>query len=148
MQQICGLLHRTSSTNSMRSFILLSILARVRIMRSARSFTPNMMMGYCRIGPVKLFFCNPPYGRSICDWVKKCYEESRKPGTIVVALIPARTDTRYFHEFIYRKAKEIRFIRGRLKFGGAKNNAPFPSMVVVFWFMRLKGRKKWKSTDK
>lgn len=68
----------------------------------------------------------------VCDWVKKCYEESRKPGTIVVALIPARTDTCYFHEFIYRKAKEIRFIRGRLKFGGAKNSAPFPSMVVVF----------------
>lgn len=77
-------------------------------------------------------FCNPPYGRSICDWVKKCYEESRKSGTVVVALIPARTDTRYFHEFIYRKAKEIRFIRGRLKFGGAKNSAPFPSMVVIF----------------
>ena len=80
----------------------------------------------------EIVFCNPPYGRSICDWVKKRYEESRKPGTIVVALIPARTDTCYFHEFIYRKAKEIRFIRGRLKFGGAKNSAPFPSMVVVF----------------
>ena len=46
-------------------------------------------------------------------------------------LIPARTDTRAFHEYIYHKA-EIRFIRGRLKFGSAKNSAPFPSMVVVF----------------
>ena len=77
-------------------------------------------------------FCNPPYGRAIKDWVKKCYEESKKPGTTVVMLIPARTDTSYFHDYIYKKAKEIRFIRGRLKFGNSKNSAPFPSMVVVF----------------
>ena len=77
-------------------------------------------------------FCNPPYGRAIKDWVKKCYEESKKPNTTVVMLIPARTDTSYFHDYIYNKAKEIRFIRGRLKFGNAKNSAPFPSMVVVF----------------
>jgi len=77
-------------------------------------------------------FCNPPYGRSIKDWVRKCYEESKKPNTIVVMLIPARTDTTYFHDYIYHKAKEIRFVRGRLKFGNCKNHAPFPSMVVVF----------------
>ena len=77
-------------------------------------------------------FCNPPYGRAIKDWVRKCYEESRKPNTTVVMLIPARTDTTYFHEYIYKKAKEIRFVRGRLKFGNSKNGAPFPSMVVVF----------------
>lgn len=77
-------------------------------------------------------FCNPPYGRSIKDWVRKCYEESKKPNTIVVMLIPARTDTVYFHDYIYGLAKEIRFLRGRLKFGGSKNSAPFPSMVVVF----------------
>lgn len=77
-------------------------------------------------------FCNPPYGRAIYNWVRKCSEEARKKNTTVVALIPARTDTRYFHEFIYHKAKEIRFIRGRLKFGGSKNAAPFPSMVVIF----------------
>ena len=77
-------------------------------------------------------FCNPPYGRGIKDWVKKCYEESKKPNTTVVMLIPARTDTSYFHDYIYHKAKEIRFIRGRLKFGNAKNSAPFPSMVVIF----------------
>lgn len=76
-------------------------------------------------------FCNPPYGRKIKDWVRKCYEESKKPNTVVVMLIPARTDTAYFHEYIYKKA-EVRFIRGRLKFGNAKNSAPFPSMVVVF----------------
>ena len=77
-------------------------------------------------------FCNPPYGREIAAWVKKCYEESRKPGTTCVMLIPARTDTRYFHEYIYHKAKEIRFIRGRLHFNESPQGAPFPSMVVVF----------------
>ncbi len=80
----------------------------------------------------EIVFCNPPYGRAIKDWVKKCYEESRKENTTVVMLIPARTDTKHFHEYIYHKAKEIRFIKGRLKFGNSKNSAPFPSMVVVF----------------
>lgn len=77
-------------------------------------------------------FCNPPYGRKIYSLVKKCSEESKKENTTVVMLIPSRTDTRYFHDFIYHKAKDIRFVKGRLKFGGAKNSAPFPSMVVVF----------------
>lgn len=76
-------------------------------------------------------FCNPPYGRKIKDWVRKTYEESLKPNTTVVMLIPARTDTSYFHDYIYGKA-EIRFIRGRLKFGNAKNSAPFPSMIVIY----------------
>lgn len=77
-------------------------------------------------------FCNPPYGRKIKDWVEKCYQESKKQDTTVVMLIPARTDTTYFHDYIYHKAKEIRFVKGRLKFGEAKDNAPFPSMVVIF----------------
>ena len=77
-------------------------------------------------------FCNPPYGRtSTGEWIRKCYEEAKKPGTVVVALIPARTDTRFFHDYIYHKA-EIRVIKGRLKFGGCKDAAPFPSMVVIF----------------
>lgn len=76
-------------------------------------------------------FCNPPYGRVIGDWVRKCYEESQKSDTVVVMLIPARTDTAYFHDYIYHKAKEIRFIRGRLHFNEA-GPAPFPSMIVVF----------------
>lgn len=79
----------------------------------------------------EVVFCNPPYGRQIKNWVKKAYEESQKDNTTVVMLIPARTDTIYFHEYIYHKA-EIRFIKGRLKFGDAKNAAPFPSMVVIF----------------
>lgn len=62
-------------------------------------------------------FCNPPYGRQIGDWVQKGYEESQKPGTLVVMLIPSRTDTSYFHDYIlHGKADEIRFLRGRLKF--------------------------------
>lgn len=79
-------------------------------------------------------FCNPPYGRNICKWVKKAYEEAQK-GVTVVMLIPARTDTSYFHDYIYNQA-EIRFVRGRLKFtdedGNAKASAPFPSMVVIW----------------
>lgn len=67
-------------------------------------------------------FCNPPYGRVLKDWVQKCYEESLKPNTIVVMLIPARPDTKYFHEYIYHKA-EIRFIKGRLKFVEAGGGA-------------------------
>lgn len=76
-------------------------------------------------------FCNPPYGREIGKWVKKCYEESLR-CEVVVMLIPARTDTSYFHDFIYHKAKEIRFLRGRLHFNESKQGAPFPSMIVIF----------------
>lgn len=76
-------------------------------------------------------FCNPPYGREIADWVRKCSEEAKKPDTLVVMLIPARTDTAYFHDYIYNRAREIRFVRGRLHFNEA-GPAPFPSMVVIF----------------
>lgn len=78
-------------------------------------------------------FMNPPYGREIGNWIKKAYNETRVPGSLVVALIPARTDTKYFHEYIYKKpGVSVRFLRGRLRFGTAKNTAPFPSMVVIF----------------
>lgn len=77
-------------------------------------------------------FCNPPYGRKETgEWVKKCFDESSRCKNIVM-LIPARTDTKWFHKYIYHKAKEVRFVKGRLKFGGCKDAAPFPSMVVVF----------------
>ena len=75
-------------------------------------------------------WCNPPYGKQIGSWVRRGFFASQS-GNTVVMLLPARTDTRWFHEYIHGKA-EIRFIRGRLKFGGSKNSAPFPSMVVVF----------------
>ena len=93
--------------------------------KCARYFTPEMdglkqeWTGVC--------WCNPPYGRKIGQWVKKAAESN----ATVVMLIHARTDTAWFHDYIYGKA-EIRFVRGRLKFGGSKINAPFPSMVVVF----------------
>ena len=73
---------------------------------------------------------NPPYSK-IGAWVEKCYREGTKDNTIVVALIPSRTDTKYFHKFILHRC-EIRFIRGRLKFNNAQNPAPFPSMIVIF----------------
>ena len=75
-------------------------------------------------------FCNPPYSQ-ISAWVEKAYREGSKDNTVVVLLIPSRTDTKYFHDFIYQRA-EIRFVRGRLKFGEAIHNAPFPSMIVIF----------------
>ncbi len=75
-------------------------------------------------------FCNPPYGRDVRDWVEKCYRASLV-GATVVLLIHARTDTRYFHDWIYGKA-ELRFVRGRLKFGDGKQSAPFPSLVAIY----------------
>jgi site-specific DNA-methyltransferase (adenine-specific) len=75
-------------------------------------------------------FCNPPYGRVIGRWARKAYR-SRDKAEVIVMLLPARTDTKWFHDFIYGKA-EIRFLRGRLRFGNAKALAPFPSMIVIF----------------
>lgn len=75
-------------------------------------------------------FVNPPFGKEMPLWIEKGFKESRKPKTLVVFLIPARTDTRYFHKYIYKKA-EIRFIKGRLKFGKSNNSAPFPSMICI-----------------
>lgn len=72
---------------------------------------------------------NPPYGRDIGKWMKKAKESARN-GTVVVCLVPARTDTKWWHD--YAMAGRIVFIRGRLKFGGSKNSAPFPSAVVIF----------------
>ena len=72
---------------------------------------------------------NPPYGRTIGKWMKKAYESSLS-GATVVCLVPARTDTNWWHD--YAMKGDIEFIKGRLKFGGSKNSAPFPSAVVVF----------------
>jgi site-specific DNA-methyltransferase (adenine-specific) len=75
-------------------------------------------------------FVNPPYGRKITTWLRKAYEESRK-GKTIVCLLPSRTDTRWWHDYVMR-ANQIRFLKGRLKFGNSKNSAPFPSVVAVF----------------
>ena len=74
-------------------------------------------------------FCNPPYSK-ISQWVEKAYRETRTDNTVVVMLIPSRTDTRYFHDYIYQRS-EIRFIKGRVRFSD-KGSAPFPSMIVIF----------------
>lgn len=88
----------------------------------------------------EIVFCNPPYSdRQQTEWVRKCYEHSLNGG-IAVMLIPARTDTKRFHDYIYGKA-EIRFLRGRLHFGGSKNSAPFPSMIVIFDGRKSRGRR-------
>ena len=98
-----------------------------------RCFTPEDD-GLIQNWDVGAVYCNPPYGKEIGLWVKKAYEEAQK-GVTIVMLIPARTDTKYFHEYIYHKA-EIRFVKGRLKFtdenGVSKGTAPFPSMVVIY----------------
>ena len=75
-------------------------------------------------------WCNPPYGRDIGKWVRRALFAS-VGGATVVMLLPARTDTKWFHDYIYNRA-EIRFVKGRLKFGNSKNSAPFPSMIVIF----------------
>jgi hypothetical protein len=75
----------------------------------------------------KRVFCNPPYGPKIGEWLNRGPE-----ADVAVFLIPARTDTRWFHEKVLPKATEVRFLKGRLKFGDAKHAAPFPSMVVVY----------------
>jgi len=73
---------------------------------------------------------NPPYGREIGKWLQKDYEEAQK-GAVVVCLLPSRTDTRWWHDWVMR-AKEVRLVKGRLTFVGCASAAPFPSAVVVF----------------
>ena len=76
-------------------------------------------------------FCNPPYGRHMKEWAKKCYVASCR-GALVVLLAHARTDTIWFQDWVYNKASEIRFVRGRLKFGAGTQSAPFPSLIAVY----------------
>lgn len=78
---------------------------------------------------IEVVWMNPPYGRTIGDWMRKAYSASQY-GAKVVCLVPARTDTAWWHDYAMKGT--IRFIRGRLRFGDAKANAPFPSALVVF----------------
>lgn len=73
---------------------------------------------------------NPPYGRGIGEWMRKAYESARTNGATVVCLVPARTDTKWWHD--YAAKGEVFFVPGRLKFGDAKHSAPFPCAVVTF----------------
>jgi phage N-6-adenine-methyltransferase len=75
-------------------------------------------------------YMNPPYGREIGGWMKKAYESSLE-GATLVCLLPSRTDTAWWHDYV-TKAAEIRFLRGRLKFNDSKGSAPFPSVIVIF----------------
>ncbi|MBQ1449598.1 MAG: adenine methyltransferase [Eggerthellaceae bacterium] len=75
-------------------------------------------------------WCNPPYGREISKWMRKAAESNW--GGVTVCLVPARTDTAWWHDWIVGHASEVRFIRGRLKFGGAESGAPFPSAIVIY----------------
>ena len=79
----------------------------------------------------EIVFMNPPYDRNLHTWIRKAYLESLN-NAIVVCLIPARTETQYWHDFIFPYALKILFIKGRLRFGGSKHNAPFPSAIIVF----------------
>ena len=80
----------------------------------------------------EVVFCNPPYGRKVGKWVQKCFEEVYAGGCkCAVLLLFANTDTKWFHDWVYHKA-EVRFIKGRLKFGSMNYDAPKPSMVVIF----------------
>lgn len=74
-------------------------------------------------------FMNPPYGRQISNWVRKAYESAQQ-GATVVCLVPARTDTKWWHRYCVQG--EIRFLAGRVRFGDGKNSAPFPSAIIVF----------------
>lgn len=98
--------------------------------KCARYFTKEID-GLSQSWRGEIVFCNPPYGRDLSKWVAKAYTETLSgEATLVVMLIPARTDTSYFHDYIYKK-HEVRFIRGRLHFNESKCAAQFPSMVVV-----------------
>lgn len=75
-------------------------------------------------------WCNPPYGNRISDWVQKAFREAHN-GVKTVMLLPSKTDVLWFHNWVLGKA-EIRFLKGRLRFGGSKHGAPFASMLVIF----------------
>ncbi len=76
-------------------------------------------------------WCNPPYGREIVNWVKKASEEIEKDYcNKIVMLVPSRTDTNWWHQYVINE--KVRFIKGRLKFGGHSNSAPFPSAVIIY----------------
>jgi phage N-6-adenine-methyltransferase len=92
-------------------------------------FYPPETDGLAQDWSADVCWMNPPYGRAIGMWMRKAWEESRR-GATVVCLVPSRTDTRWWHDYAARG--EVRFLRGRVKFVGAKHGAPFPSAIVIF----------------
>ena len=130
VRRITGRHHKTFLMRLIKSFISTLIRVLMNLTTSVIGILPKSKTALNFRGGGYRVFCNPPYGREIGKWVKKAYEEGQKENTLVCLLIPARTDTKYFHNYIYNKA-EIRFIKGRLHFGG-KDRAPFPSMLVIY----------------
>ena len=98
--------------------------------KCAKYFTPEDD-GLAQDWTGERVFMNPPYGREIGKWMEKAAQHAAEGG-LVVCLVPSRTDTKWWHEHV-TKASVIRFIQGRLKFQGAKNSAPFPSAVIVYY---------------
>lgn len=114
------------SKNTIKNIISRLMFARRKRTQSAKKFYSPQQNGLNQKWEGARW-CNPPYGRKIGEWIKKAAESE----ATVVMLLPARTDTKWFHDYCLKFGK-IEFLKGRLKFGDAKENAPFPSMVVVF----------------
>ncbi len=86
----------------------------------------------------EIVFCNPPYGKCMRQWPRKCHDAALNSATVVL-LAHARTDTRWLHDRVYRRAAEIRFVRGRLKFWASNQSAPFPSLIAIFKSPKMVG---------
>lgn len=93
--------------------------------------------------PGESCWMNPPYGREIEQWVKKAHDEALK-GVTTVALLPARTDTHWFHTYVYTGKCRVTFLKGRIKFVDAEASAPFPSMIVIFEQQKKIKKSIWK----
>lgn len=127
---------KTCLTNFMMNFISHWMPPQVNTITNYLAITQKAKTVWLRIGGERVF-CNPPYGSKETGlWTEKCWKEAQKPNTLVVLLIPARTDRKSFHDFIYNKPNvTIRFLRGRLQFedkGQKIGTAPFPSMICIF----------------
>ena len=115
-----------------RYHFTLDVCATARNAKCARYFTPEVN-GLRQSWQGQRCWMNPPYGREILRWMEKASSEVSMGNCFVAALVPARTDTRWFHRYIYNKySVTITFLKGRLKFKGAVHPAPFPSMLVIF----------------
>jgi hypothetical protein len=105
---------------------------------NAAGISPPKKMDFQGTGGGETVFCNPPYARRTKDnpgqedWIRKCCLESQKNSSTTVLLIPARTDNKAQHTYVFPCARYLCFIKGRLKFGDGRNYAPFPSELVVF----------------
>jgi len=108
----------------------LDVCATTKNTKCPKFFTPEVD-GLAQDWSGETWWCNPPYGREIGRWMEKCYLETKGGDSIGMALIPVRTDTKWWHDWVMR-AYSIGFIRGRLKFVGGSSSAPFPS-AIVFW---------------